>query len=57
MKKTKIKTHKSFIKAIEPLVKWLNENANPHCKVIVQTDGAELVVGEMCVQVTKFIKN
>jgi hypothetical protein len=48
---------KSFEEAAKPLIKWLNENANPHTKAIVETDGAELVSGEMNIICTEFIED
>lgn len=46
-----------FKKASEPLIKWLNENTDPHSKVIVECDSAELVSGEMSHRTTEFIKD
>lgn len=47
----------SFEQASKPLVKWLNENCNPHSKVIVVTNGAELVSGEHIAKIEEFIKD
>ena len=47
----------SFEEATKPLIKWLNDNTNPHAKVIVETDGAELVSGERSFKTTEFIKD
>jgi hypothetical protein len=46
------KQTESFKEVSEPLIKWLNENADPHCKVIVDNDSAELLQGS-CSHVTK----
>lgn len=43
--------------AAKPLVKFLNDNFNPHVKVIVETDGAEIVEGSASVRITEFIKD
>lgn len=43
--------------AAKPLVKWLNDNCHPHCKVIVENDRAEIVEGSAMVKITEFIKN
>lgn len=43
--------------AAKPLVKFLNENYNPHCKVIVEVDGVEIVSGEVTVKIEEFIKD
>lgn len=45
----------SFEDAAKPLIKWLNENTNPHIKVIVDCDSAELFSGEMRFVTTEFI--
>lgn len=29
--------------AAHPLMEWMIQNCHPHCKVIVESDGAELV--------------
>jgi len=47
----------TFTEASKPLVKWLNENCNPHSKVIVENDRAELVSGECMVKIDEFIKD
>lgn len=36
---------KQFEDLCKPLVNWLNEHGNPHSKIIIETDGAELVSG------------
>ena len=36
---------KSFEDAAEPLIKWLNENKNPHTYVMISNYGAEMVEG------------
>jgi len=46
-----------FIKAAEPLIKWLNENGNPHKCVIVRTDGAEVFEGFLVHQTDEFIND
>lgn len=38
---------KHFIEACRPLMKWLSENCHPHVKVIVTSNHAELLSGEM----------
>ena len=36
-----------FRELIRPLVEYLRKNHNPHCKIIVEYDGAKLVKGEL----------
>lgn len=43
--------------AAKPLVKWMNENLHPHTKVIVETDGAELLEGITSVAIEEFIRD
>ncbi|BDT22480.1 TPA: hypothetical protein ACIVP0_000479 [Salmonella enterica subsp. diarizonae serovar 61:l,v:z35] len=47
----------SFEDAAKPLIKWLNENANLHASVIVESDGATLYTAEIHSQVKDFIKD
>jgi len=47
----------SFLEAAKPLIKWLNENANPHAKVIVDTASAELLSGEIGIETFEFVKD
>lgn len=46
-----------MFEAAKPLIKWLNDNTNPHCKVIVETDRAELVEGTALVISDEFVKD
>ncbi|EGH3481562.1 TPA: hypothetical protein MO487_000370 [Salmonella enterica subsp. houtenae serovar 43:z4,z23:-] len=36
----------SFENAVKPLIKWLNENANPHAVIVVEVGGAVLYSGD-----------
>ena len=46
---------KSFEEVAKPLIKWLCENANPHCSVIITSTHAELVSGEMAVNTNEYL--
>lgn len=47
---------KALLEAAKPLMKWLNENAHPHCTVQVDQVSVELVEG-ICAQTThEFLK-
>ena len=48
---------KQMEEASKPLVKFLNENCNPHTKVIVETDRSEIVSGLAMVKIEEFIKD
>ena len=37
--------NEGFIKAAEPLMKWISENIHPHARVIVDSTRAELLEG------------
>lgn len=43
--------------AAEPLIKWINENANPHTLAIVQNDRVDLCSMEIGIPIDKFIKD
>ena len=36
-----------FRELVRPLVEYLRKNYNPHCKIIVECDHAEIVKGEL----------
>lgn len=47
----------SFSAAAEPLIQWLNENANPHALVAVNCTSAELFTGEISARTNVFVKD
>ena len=36
-----------FRELVKPLIEYLRKNYNPHCKIIVECDHAEIVKGEL----------
>jgi len=38
---------KEFETLTKPLNEWLQKNYDPHCKIIISCDGAEVVRGEL----------
>lgn len=46
-----------FIKLAEPLIKFLNDNTNPHTTIIISTNHAEVLSGEMAHRTDRFIKD
>lgn len=48
---------KSFQEAFDPGIKWLAENASPHCVVVVENDFATLFEGTMSYPNNKHIKD
>ncbi|HDT1287360.1 TPA: hypothetical protein QHR42_001734 [Enterobacter asburiae] len=47
----------SFEDVVKPVIKWLNDNANPHASVIVDCTSAELLTGEIGVHTEEFLKD
>lgn len=43
----KVELKKEFEQMAKPLNEWLQKNFSPHAKVIITTDGAEVVEGEL----------
>lgn len=48
---------KEFEEAAKPLMKFLNENCNPHTTVIVEPTGAEILSGSASFQSQEFVKD
>lgn len=46
-----------FIKLVEPVIKWMNDNTHPHHTIIITHTHAELLEGEMAHATTKFLKD
>lgn len=44
-----------FHEAAKPLIKYINEHGNPHMKVLVDCDSAELLSGDMVIEDASFI--
>ncbi len=49
--------NKSFDDAVKPLIKWLNDNANPHAIIVVDVGSAVMYSGERSVVTDEFIKD
>ncbi|QHP80659.1 hypothetical protein EO763_12355 [Pectobacterium odoriferum] len=47
----------TFEEAAKPLIKWLNENANPHAYVIVDVTTATLLAAEIEFPTQEFLKD
>ncbi|WP_448956746.1 hypothetical protein [Klebsiella michiganensis] len=47
----------SFEDVVKPVIKWLNENANPHASVIVDCTSGQLLTGEIGIHTEEFIKD
>ncbi|HDY7053646.1 TPA: hypothetical protein RRE93_000432 [Klebsiella pneumoniae] len=47
----------SFEDVVKPVIKWLNENANPHALVIIDVTNATLLIGEIGIRTEKYLKD
>ncbi|HFT4686883.1 TPA: hypothetical protein ACHWAH_005490 [Klebsiella pneumoniae] len=47
----------SFEDVVKPVIKWLNENANPHTSVNIDATSAQLLTGEISIHMEEFIKD
>ncbi|HAH0724996.1 TPA: hypothetical protein GFZ53_15955 [Escherichia coli] len=47
----------SFEDVVKPVIKWLNENANPHTSVNIDATSAQLITGEIGIHTEEFIKD
>lgn len=39
----------------KPLIKWLNENKNPHAAIIITPTSAEVLTGEIGLETNEFL--
>lgn len=46
-----------FFALSNKLIKWLNDNANPHAKIIIDYESAELLSGELVNVNKSYIKD
>lgn len=46
-----------FESLARPLVEWLNKNANPHAKIIIDSMSAEVVHGQYGFHTDEFLKD
>lgn len=42
-----INSHSAFRIAVAPAIRWIQKNGNPHQKIIISQDSAELISGEI----------
>lgn len=47
----------AFEEVTKPLVKWLNENGNPHSVIIIECDSARFLSGEIGIPITEYLKD
>lgn len=54
MEKIEIDTNRIYFEELAKLMmKYLAENHNPHTRVIIDCNSAELLSGEICINITK----
>jgi len=41
----------------KPLIKWLNDNTNPHASIVIDCDSAQINYGEYAIHTEEFIKD
>jgi hypothetical protein len=46
-----------FEKLSKPLIEFLNDNFNPHTKILITDDNAEILSGECSIHTKEFIKD
>ena len=52
-----VKNEKEFKVLARPLVKFLNDNYNPHTEIIIDRNSARVVSGECSISITDYIKD
>ncbi len=55
--KTKEQLLEEFEQLAKPLIKFLNENFNPHTTIIITPTDAEVLSGEMAIATEEFLKD
>ena len=45
---------KDFQEKAKPLIKWINENADPHTSIIIDNTHAEVLSGEIAFRTEEF---
>ncbi|PHI31177.1 hypothetical protein [Budvicia aquatica] len=50
-------TNSTFESAVEPAIKWLNDNVHPHHTIVITSTDAELLEGQQTHRTEKFLKD
>jgi len=48
---------KEFEILARPLIRWLNDNCNPHSLITIDVDSATLLSGELAIHTKDYIKD
>lgn len=46
-----------FESLAKPLIKWLNDNTNPHASIVIDCDSAQINYGEYIIHTEEYIKD
>ncbi len=46
-----------MLEAAKPLLKWLNDNCHPHCRIIIDPDTVELVESAAVNKCSEFLRD
>jgi len=48
---------KEFEALAKPLIKYLNDNHNPHAQIIIDSTSAEVVEGQYCINTKEYLRD
>ena len=51
------KKREELEKLAKPLIKWINDNMDPHAAIIIDCDSAVVYSGEMSVRTDEYIRD
>jgi hypothetical protein len=46
-----------FERLVKPLIQYINDYGNPHCKIIIDSSSGEFLSGFCVINTTEFIKD
>jgi hypothetical protein len=52
---TQEKKRAEFEELVRPVMKWMSENLHPHTKIIIESNSAELLEGDMAVSTNEYL--
>ena len=50
-------TNEKLLEAAKPLIKYLNNNYHPHCKILVDQTTVEVLEGQAMVKTEEFLRD
>lgn len=57
LKKETNMDREEFVKVVEPIIKWMNDNVHPHHTIIITNTGAELLEGQLSYVTDRFLRD